>query len=595
MSYKYIVVVLRGAKVNVRNQNNAVDEIKSRCNIVDVIGRVVPLKKAGSNYKGVCPFHNEKTPSFVVSETKQIFTCFGCGATGDVIGFVKRYYNLDFKGAVEMLAKEYGISLEGAFSSNKDRDELYEINRQAARFFFKAMRQNANPGYTYMKNRGISEDILNKFGIGYADEEWDSLYKFLKGKGFEEKKLMELGLISNSKGKYFDKFRGRVIFPIMNTSGKVIGFGGRIIGDGEPKYLNSQESPVFQKKYNLYGLNLTGNEVRKEVYFVLVEGYMDIVSLYQSGIRIVSASLGTALTVNQVKLIKRYTKNVTLSYDADQAGQNAALRGLDILYGESCRAKVLKVTDGKDPDEFVKKNGRTAFAELIKNAVPYGDFKLNMAKSKYDLSDELQRIDFLRDAVNILKEMKPVEADLYIKKLADETGISEGAIRFEYSGNNIQEKKPAKFAESADSQQQTDAEMSVTEQDLLKLMITDTKFIELPEDVIDYAFISSASRNIYAAICSVDHKGHQVDTVRIEDMLDEQTAVSFEKVMDKIIPPGRENAVFEECVSQIRKTYLKRQESEIITKLSMADEEENYDEIVKLTQQLIEIQKKIKE
>ena len=305
--------------MSTKNQVNIVDEIKSRCNIVDVIGRVVPLKKSGSNFKGVCPFHNEKTPSFVVSETKQIFTCFGCGATGDVIAFVKRYYNLEFRGAVEMLAREYGISLDGAFRSNRNKDELYEINRQAARFFYKAMREKSNKGYTYMKNRGISEETMNKFGIGYADDGWTSLYDFLGAAGVAEKKMLELGLISKSKDRCFDKFRDRVIFPIINTAGKVIGFGGRIIGDGEPKYLNSQESGIFQKKNNLYGLNLARKDVSREDSIVLVEGYMDVVSLYQAGVRNVSASLGTALTENQARLIKRYTRNVVLSYDSDQA------------------------------------------------------------------------------------------------------------------------------------------------------------------------------------------------------------------------------------------------------------------------------------
>ncbi len=365
------------------SQINIVDEIKSRCDIVDVVGRVVSLKKAGSNYKGICPFHNEKTPSFVVSETKQIYTCFGCGATGDVINFVERYYALDFKGAVEMLAKEYGISLEGAFRGGKDKDEYYEINRQAARFFFKALRERANPGYTYMKKRGITEETMNKFGIGYADGNWTSLLDFFKEKGVAEDKLMHLGLISRSGGKYFDKFRSRVIFPIINTAGKVIGFGGRIIDDGEPKYLNSQESSVFQKKNNLYGLNLSKKSVSDEDRIILVEGYMDVVSLYQSGVRNVSASLGTALTENQARLIKRYTKNVILSYDADNAGQNAAFRGLDILYQEGLKARVLRVTDGKDPDEFVKKNGKKAFTELVKNAVPYGDFKISVIRYIY--------------------------------------------------------------------------------------------------------------------------------------------------------------------------------------------------------------------
>lgn len=589
--------------MSTRNNVNIADEIKSRCNIVDVIGRVVPLKKAGSNYKGICPFHNEKTPSFVVSETKQIFTCFGCGATGDVFAFVKRYYNLDFKGAAEMLAKEYGISLEGAFRGSRNNDELYEINRQAARFFFKALREKANPGYTYMKNRGISEDILNKFGIGYADERWDSLYKHLLSLGYKEDKLMELGLISKSKDRYFDKFRDRVIFPIMNTSGKVIGFGGRIIGDGEPKYLNSQESGVFQKKYNLYGLNLSGKDVRNEDAIVLVEGYMDVVSLYQHGIRNVSASLGTALTENQARLIKRYTKNVILSYDADQAGQNAALRGLDILYREGCRAKVLKVNDGKDPDEFIKKNGKQAFKELMDNALPYGDFKLNMAKSKYDLNDEQQRIDFLRDAVVILKGMKPVEADIYIKKLASETGISEGAIRFEYSGNNSQE-KAYEFRNQRNRTEdaaENEEDMPLVEQDLIKLMLINDSFVNLPDDIRDTAFVSYTGRTIYDAVRKLagesdgyDRSGH-INVNRLTEGFDEETLKCFESINDKIIPHGREYAIFEECTGKIRRRELKNRENQIIMQLSMADEEDNHDEIVRLTKQLMEIQKKIRE
>lgn len=581
--------------MSTRNHVNIADEIKSRCNIVDVISRVVPLKKTGSNYKGVCPFHNEKTPSFVVSETKQIFTCFGCGATGDVIAFVKRYYNLDFKGAAEMLAKEYGISLEGAFRSNKDKEELYEINRQAARFFFKALRERANPGYTYMKNRGISEETLNKFGIGYADEQWDSLYKHLLSLGFKEDKLMDLGLISKSKDRYFDKFRGRVIFPIMNTSGKVIGFGGRIIGDGEPKYLNSQESNVFQKKYNLYGLNLSGKDVRNEDSIVLVEGYMDVVSLYQHGIRNVSASLGTALTENQARLIKRYTKNVILSYDADQAGQNAALRGLDILYKEGCRAKVLKVNDGKDPDEFIKKNGRQAFRELMENAVPHGDFKLGMAKSKYDLDDEQQRIDFLRDAVVILKGMKPVEADIYIKKLASETGISEGAIRFEYSGNNSQEKTYEFNGAGNEETAASTEDVPLVEQDLIKLMLINSSFTVLPDDITDKAFLSETGKTIYEGICRQAGGSGHPDINKLTEDFDEETLRCFENINDKVIPHGMEHAIFKECVAQIRKRELKNRESQIIMQLSMADEEDNHDEIVRLTQQLMEIQKKIRE
>ena len=580
--------------MNTKNQVNIVDEIKSRCNIVDVIGRVVPLKKSGSNFKGVCPFHNEKTPSFVVSETKQIFTCFGCGATGDVIAFVKRYYNLEFRGAVEMLAREYGISLDGAFRSNRNKDELYEINRQAARFFYKAMREKSNKGYTYMKNRGISEETMNKFGIGYADDGWTSLYDFLGAAGVAEKKMLELGLISKSKDRCFDKFRDRVIFPIINTAGKVIGFGGRIIGDGEPKYLNSQESGIFQKKNNLYGLNLTRKDVSREDSIVLVEGYMDVVSLYQAGVRNVSASLGTALTENQARLIKRYTRNVVLSYDSDQAGQNAAMRGIDILYREGLRARVLRVFDGKDPDEFIRKNGRGAFYDLMDNALPYGDFKLEFAKAGYDLDDEQQKLDFLRDAVGILQSMKPVEADFYIKKLSADTGISEGAIRFEYSGNNSQEKKMPAGIETSTDLKDYEEQMPLVEQDMIKLMLLDEKFVHLPDDISDKAFRSTAGINIYRNLLAADDGQRPFDINRLKDLIDEDAVQALDMINSKIIPQGREDSIYNDCIDRIRLNELKKQENEIITRLSMADEDENGEEIVKLTKQLMDIQKKIK-
>ena len=580
--------------MSTKNQVNIVDEIKSRCNIVDVIGRVVPLKKSGSNFKGVCPFHNEKTPSFVVSETKQIFTCFGCGATGDVIAFVKRYYNLEFRGAVEMLAREYGISLDGAFRSNRNKDELYEINRQAARFFYKAMREKSNKGYTYMKNRGISEEIMNKFGIGYADDGWTSLYDFLGAAGVAEKKMLELGLISKSKDRCFDKFRDRVIFPIINTAGKVIGFGGRIIGDGEPKYLNSQESGIFQKKNNLYGLNLARKDVSREDSIVLVEGYMDVVSLYQAGVRNVSASLGTALTENQARLIKRYTRNVVLSYDSDQAGQNAAMRGIDILYREGLRARVLRVFDGKDPDEFIRKNGRGAFYDLMDNALPYGDFKLEFAKAGYDLDDEQQKLDFLRDAVGILQSMKPVEADFYIKKLSADTGISEGAIRFEYSGNNSQEKKMPAGIETSTDLKDYEEQMPLVEQDMIKLMLLDEKFVHLPDDISDKAFRSTAGINIHRNLLAADDGQRPFDINRLKDLLDEDAVQALDMINSKIIPQGREDSIYNDCIDRIRLNELKKQENEIITRLSMADEDENGEEIVKLTKQLMDIQKKIK-
>ena len=571
---------------------NTVDEIKSRCNIVDVIGQVVPLKRAGSNFKGRCPFHNEKTPSFVVSETKQIFTCFGCGATGDVFAFVQKYYQLDFMQAVEKLAKEYGIEVERSFRKDEHKDEAYNINREAAKFFFKAFREKANPGYTYMINRGISHDTLNKFGIGYADESWDSLYKHLTGMGFKKEKLLELGLISESKGKYYDKFRNRVMFPIMNTNGKVIGFGGRIIGDGNPKYLNSQESKVFLKKNNLYGLNITRQDIGKENQAILVEGYMDVISLYQSGIRNVSASLGTALTESQAKLLKRYTQNIVLSYDADQAGINAALRGIDILHKENCKVKVLHVTDGKDPDEFVKKNGKIAFNKLIDDALPYADYKFSILRKNIDISKTEGRVEFLKKAAAVLRDLSPVDADIYIKKLAQETRISEGAIRLEVNGNNSENKVPdRKFTEKQETEKNND--ISMLEKNIIKLAIHNSGYYGELSKYKEVVFKSGSGHRIFSSIGDVFTDGDDIDINKLADQLESEDGAVLSDIMENV-QISDEKQLFKDCIDTIKSKELVRKEKEIIMRLSMADEEENFDSIRELTEELMNIQKLLK-
>lgn len=571
---------------------NIAEEIKDRCNIVDVIGQVVPLKKAGSNYKGVCPFHNEKTPSFVVSETKQIFTCFGCGATGDVISFVEKYYNLDFRGAVEKLAAEYGIEVSFSSGNGADKDEYYEINRQAARFFYRALREKANPGYDYVARRGLTPETLNKFGIGYADEDWHSLTDHLTGMGFAVDKLVELGLTSSSKGRYYDKFRGRVIFPIMNTGGKVIGFGGRIIGEGEPKYLNSPESPVFRKKNNLYGLNLAREAVNREDSLILVEGYMDVVSLAQAGVRNVAASLGTALTDSQARLIKRYTGNVFLSYDADSAGQNAADRGLDILYNEGLRARVLKVDDGKDPDEYIKAHGSKAFRGLMDRALHHGDFKLARLMEGRNLEDDGDRMNFVRDAVAELKKMKPVEADIYLGRLSEMTGISETAIRREYESENHTE--TGRRPNPPEGEGNDGEGPEPVERDLIRLMFCDGKYISLPEDVREQAFRTAAGKAIYGAIRESASEGVP-DPAGVCELLEGETADRLREILHGVMPGDRDGRLYRECLDFIRTRSLKEENELITLKLSMADDDIDSEELRALMSRQMEIQKLIKQ
>ena len=575
---------------NSYNFNN-VEEIKSRCNIVDVIGRVVTLKKAGSSYKGLCPFHNEKTPSFSVDEGRQTYKCFGCGEGGDVISFVQKYYSLDFMEAMELLAREYGIELKRGGQGSGQSKEFHEINRLAARFFYKALREHNNPGYTYMRRRGISDETLNTFGIGYADEEWTSLTDHLVEQGYDPKKLVDVGLSSEKDGRFYDKFRGRVIFPIINTGGKVIGFGGRIIGEGEPKYLNSRESAAFQKKNNLYGLNVTKDYVKKEGRIILVEGYMDVISLYQAGIRNVSASLGTALTENQARLIKRYTSEVILSYDADAAGQKAALRGLDILYGEDIRAKVLVVTDGKDPDEFIKARGRDAYLALADEALPYGDFKLKKAEEPYDLNDSQDKLKFIRDALRILGGMKPVEADMYLGMLSEKTGISEQAIRQEFE-NGKEKQGGAAFGSVIGREQSVNDEMSEAELELLKLMLLDSDYVRLPDDIKGDVFRDRVGSGIYQAILAEDKGERPLDMDKILEQIDIDSAQVLKDISSRVISGDKENDIYEDCIRFIRRQKLIREDARITAKLR--DPNLDHDEMQTLMQRQIEIQKSLK-
>ncbi len=572
--------------------NSSIEEVRARVSIVDEIAKVVPLKRAGANYKGCCPFHNEKTPSFVVSEQKQIFTCFGCGESGNVFKFVQRYYNLDFAEAVEKLARENGVKLEISGSEDKSSEKYYEINKEAARFFYRAFTESKNPGYSYMKQRGIEDAVLKKFGIGFADESWDSLYNHFKSKGVGEKILVELGLLSEKNGKYYDKFRNRVMFPIINTAGKVIGFGGRAIAGQEPKYLNSPENRIFQKKNNLYALNICKQDIAKQNSAILVEGYMDVISLYQAGVHNAIASLGTALTENQAKLIKRYTKNVILSYDADQAGRKAAMRGIDVLGGQDCKVKVLHVTDGKDPDEFVKQHGREAFIELTEKAMPMIDYKLDTIKQNINLKTEEGKIDFIKNATAILRNLSPVEADIYIKKLAKELKISEGAIRMEFSGNNnIRERQ--KFHARDEMEPEEQNELSQLELTIIKTLFINPPFIEELLGIQDI-MQSTEARKIMNIMFELYGAKEDFDSEEIMERLDPEESQRLAAELEKIIIAGNEDKVFTECITKWRLDKLLAKERLLIDRLSLSDEEVGGETIKELTEELMKVQAQIK-
>lgn len=360
-----------------------IDEIRASSNIVDIIGEYVDLKRAGSSYKGLCPFHNEKTPSFTVDEKKQLFHCFGCGAGGDVVSFIMQKEGLTYPESLEYLANKAGIRMEYSENNsiNPKNKELYEINKDIMMFFYKNL-LTSKEAINYLKNRGLSGKIVNRFMLGFAKNSWNDLCDYIEFKGYNKDDLENIGLIKkSSKGNYYDKYRNRIIFPIINHFGNVIGFGGRAIGDEMPKYLNSPESDIFKKRYNLYGLNIYKKQKGTDI--ILAEGYMDVIALNNYGIDYAVASLGTALTLEQAKLIKRYAENVYICYDRDSAGINATEKAIEIFLEVDVKAKIITLDEGLDPDDFIKEYGKESFLSRKSDALDIYNYKYNKILDLY--------------------------------------------------------------------------------------------------------------------------------------------------------------------------------------------------------------------
>lgn len=413
-----------------RISEETIEKVLQRSDIVDVISEFVPLKKSGRNFMGVCPFHNDKGPSMSVSREKQLYHCFGCGASGNIVGFIMKIRNLEYVDAIKYLADKVGVRVDNEPENpaekkqNALKEQIYKINIEAARFYFSNLYKDST-ALGYFKNRSLDDKTLRKFGLGYSLSRWDSILKYLKSKGYNEELILKAGLIlkkDNGNG-YYDRFRNRVMFPVFDIKGRVIGFGGRVLDDSKPKYLNSPETPVFKKGTNLYGLNFVIKSGLPE-NIIIVEGYMDCISLHQHGINNAVASLGTAMTSEQARLIKRYVKDVYICYDADSAGKTATLRGLQVLSEAGCNVKVISIPKGKDPDEFIKANGVGAFRELIDVSLPIVDYRIIRARDGKNLKDPQEKINFVNEVSGILSDLKSeIEIQAYATKIYDETGI----------------------------------------------------------------------------------------------------------------------------------------------------------------------------
>lgn len=422
-----------------RYPRELLEEIRMQNDIVDIVSQYVPLKQKGSSYFGLCPFHHEKTPSFSVNSEKQFYYCFGCGASGNVYGFLMEMENMDFVEAVKELASRAHITLPEpersaqVMAAERQKVRLLEIHKKAGRFYYDVLQsEQGENARAYMQKRGMQPNAARKFGIGYAPDSRHALYDFLTESGYSVEDLRLSGLVLEDKSGegYHDRFRNRLMFPIFDAQARVVGFGGRILGKGEPKYLNSPETPLFNKSRNLFGLHLAKASKRKE--FILVEGYMDMFSLYQAGFHNVVASLGTAFNQEHARTLKKYASDVILLYDSDEAGTNAALRAIPVLVENGLRVRVTQVPDGKDPDEYIRQNGAQAFARLLVDAVHYISFQIACIRKQYDLQIPEHKVRFATQAAEILAKLdNEIERNVYTAEVSRMTGVEESALQNE--------------------------------------------------------------------------------------------------------------------------------------------------------------------
>ncbi len=583
--------------------DNVLNEIRDRADIVDLIGEYVDLKRSGSNYMGLCPFHSEKTPSFSVSPSKSIFKCFGCGVGGDVITFVMKRENLSFPEAVEFLADKYNVRLEVYKDENKEarekRNRLYEINREAGLHFLKNY-EASQKTQLYLKNRMLSDKTIRSYGIGYSKDSWTDLYDHLTKIGYREDELLELNLISKSKnGNYIDRFRDRVMFPIINRNNRIIGFGARAFGDAKPKYLNSRETPIFHKGSNVFNINIISRESSRE-RIILVEGYMDVISLYNSGINYSVASLGTSLTIDQANIIKKMARDIYICYDSDSAGINATSRAIDIFLQVSVKPKIIELEGGLDPDDFIKKYGVEGFENKIKSAISYIEFKIKKLKENFNLEDSEGLSNFTIESAKILSSIKnPIERDIFVKDFSRKYNISYTAIEnyINYlNRNKLMETKREKFKVKKNTNV-VKSNKARAQEELLSYSLLDNDIYKYIRNKIEvFYFTNAMTRAVFEEIprlyeeemevrdfLSLLESNRLIDKEFVENIL---SIINDIHVNDKIV---------DELINTIEGNYLRDRKNKILENIEKLQGEENKNLLLEALKELQEINLKLNE
>lgn len=583
--------------------DDIIQKVKEQSDIVEVISDAVKLKKSGRNYMGLCPFHHEKSPSFSVASDKQIYKCFGCGEAGNVITFVMKNRNLVFVDAVKFLADRANIPITYKNDNNanyKDPNEkLFKINVDSARFFFKNMK-TSNVAKNYFSGRGISEVTIKRFGLGFSMDSWNSLLRYLGSIGYTELDMISAGLIIKSeKGNYYDRFRNRIIFPVFDYMGKVIGFGGRVLDDSKPKYLNSPETNIFKKGVNLYGLNFA-SKTDMERTIIMVEGYMDCISLHQYGITNVVASLGTALTEGHAKLLKRYADKIIISYDADLAGQNATLRGIEVLKKYNFDVRVLKVPQGKDPDDYIRTNGKEAFLKLAMEALPLIEYRIKNLRDKVDFKNSEAVALYAKNAAAILWELNPVEKDVYIKKISGETGIKEQSI-YDLLNEEIQKNvitsQNMNIVDNFGQKLYLEPAYIKAERCLLKFMLDESEiFNHVVSLITEEDFILDSHKKLYKLI--FEHVESQIESsvshieIKCDDIESSKEWVIISD-LDLMYQKSEYKKLVKDYVKEIKKFKLEESKKQVMNKIKQYEAKGSLEESMKLTDELFKIQKEI--
>lgn len=578
-----------------------IEEVKSANDIVDVVSNYVTLTRKGNNYFGLCPFHREKTPSFSVTAEKQIFHCFGCGKGGNVIRFVMEAENISFKETIEWLAERAKIDLPSndAKYLNMSQDELiirekrkknmYEINKIAGRFFYENI-QKSEKAQDYIKKRAISFNTVKRFGLGFALDD-NGLTKTLLANGFTKEDMVATGLIGvSNSGNLYDKFKNRFMFPIFDIRGKVVAFGGRCLENSEvmkaqriPKYVNSPENLIYTKGRHLYALNLARKSNEKMKKILVVEGYMDVISPHQAGITNVVASLGTALTEQQGRLLRQYADEIILSYDSDEAGQTAIDRGLEVLKSLGVTAKVLQMTGAKDPDEYILKYGPERFKKLMDNSISYAEYKINRLKSNYNLNDTTDKIKFLTKMAEVLAKIENnIERDIYVDKFSLELGVGKEAILAEIEKKTLSANANSNkvigntMINVTNNVSNVQSALNKTENLIIYLLSKKNENIyQKIKDVVDISDIEEPTRKMLVAKLYDMFESGQINNKSVDSIC--ETNEEF-NVLSEILMNENVNEDLDKILSEVLKSFqlnkLKYKKSELINKLSQVSTDE---------------------